>query len=162
MKLSNKNPSDYRECVGIILLNKNGKVFVGRRFDFSSESWQFPQGGVDEGENLKDAAKREMLEEIGTEDAEFLYESEKWYYYDIPTPLISTLWQGQYKGQRQKWFLFRFTGKDEQINIHTKTPEFQEWRWEDLTNIVDLAVAFKREVYKEVIEDFIPIIASIY
>lgn len=158
---ASKDPNDYRECVGIILLNKDGKVFVGRRYDFSSESWQLPQGGVDNGENLKDAALREMLEEIGTDNAEFLYESPKWYYYDIPMPLASTLWGGRYKGQRQKWFLFRFTGKDKDINIHTKHPEFQEWRWEDLPNIVDLAVPFKRDVYKEVIKDFAPIIAGL-
>ena len=144
----------YRSCVGIFLINDAKQVFGGRRIDSRAEAWQMPQGGIDAGETAIDACMREMAEEIGTSSAELLCEHSEWLYYDIPLPLADRLWHGQVKGQKQRWMALRFTGSDSDINIHTTTPEFCEWRWIAPTKLVDLAVPFKRDVYNDVLYAF--------
>lgn len=143
----------YRSGVGIMLINNNGQVFAGKRIDAKAEAWQMPQGGIDEGEEVLVAAFREMEEEIGTNKAELIYESEGWYDYDLPEDLVSKLWKGKFRGQRQKWFALRFTGVDADINIATKHPEFCEWRWVDMDKLPDLIVPFKRELYIAIISE---------
>ena len=146
----------YRPCVGIFLLNKDGLVFAGRRIDSRAEAWQMPQGGIDAGESPLQACMREMREEIGTNTAELVSQHDEWLYYDIPLPLADRLWQGQYKGQKQKWMALRFTGDDSDINIATEEPEFCEWKWLSPQDLVDLAVRFKRDVYQNVLAAFAP------
>ncbi len=145
-------PSDiaalpYRPGVGIALFNRANQVFVGQRLDNPGPAWQMPQGGIDEGESPLDAAWREMLEEIGTTQAELIGECEEWLYYDLPPELASKLWKGRYRGQRQKWFAFRFIGEDSEINIRTAHPEFSTWRWIALEEIAAVIVPFKRDLY---------------
>ena len=148
------NERPYRPCVGIFLLNNEGKVFAGRRIDSRAEAWQMPQGGIDAGESPLDACMREMREEIGTNAAEFVGQHDDWLYYDIPLPLADRLWQGRYKGQKQKWIALRFIGHDDDINIATDEPEFCEWKWLSPYDLVDLAVPFKRDVYQNVLTAF--------
>ena len=146
----------YRPCVGIFLLNNDGLVFAGRRIDSRAEAWQMPQGGIDAGESPLQACMREMREEIGTNTAELVSQHNEWLYYDIPLPLADRLWQGRYKGQKQKWMALRFTGDDSDINIATEEPEFCEWKWLSPHDLVDLAVPFKRDVYQNVLAVFAP------
>ncbi|MDC0476444.1 RNA pyrophosphohydrolase [Alphaproteobacteria bacterium] len=146
----------YRPCVGIFLLNNDGLVFAGRRIDSRAEAWQLPQGGIDAGESPLQACMREMREEIGTNTAELLSQHDDWLYYDIPLPLADRLWQGRYKGQKQKWMALHFTGDDSDINIATEEPEFCEWKWLSPHDLVDLAVPFKRDVYQNVLAAFAP------
>ena len=146
----------YRPCVDIFLLNNDGLVFAGRRIDSRAEAWQMPQGGIDAGESPLQACMREMREEIGTNTAELLSQHDDWLYYDIPLPLADRLWQGRYKGQKQKWMALRFTGDDAEINIATEEPEFCEWKWLSPHDLVDLAVPFKRDVYQNVLAAFAP------
>jgi len=148
----------YRPCVGIMLVNDGGKVFVGKRIDNTSEAWQMPQGGIDEGENVITACMREMGEETGTQKAELISEHPDWLNYDIPQDLSDRLWEGKYRGQKQKWMLLRFTGSDADINIQTEEPEFIEWRWASPDQLVDLAVPFKQDVYERVLAVFKPLI----
>ena len=144
----------YRPCVGIFLINNAKKIFSGRRIDGRAEAWQMPQGGIEPGENTIDACMREMGEEIGTSSAELLCEHNQWLYYNIPQPLADRLWHGQYKGQKQKWMALRFTGEDTDIDIDTAIPEFCEWQWLAPTELVNLAVPFKRDVYDKVLNTF--------
>lgn len=146
----------YRPCVGIFLLNNDGLVFAGRRIDSRAEAWQMPQGGIDAGESPLQACMREMREEIGTNTAELVSQHDDWLYYDIPLPLADRLWQGRYKGQKQKWMALRFTGDDSDINIATEEPEFCEWKWLSPHDLVDLAVPFKRDIYQNVLAAFAP------
>ena len=146
----------YRPCVGIFLLNNDGLVFAGRRIDSRAEAWQMPQGGIDAGESPLQACMREMREEIGTNTAELVSQHDDWLYYDIPLPLADRLWQGQYRGQKQKWMALRFTGDDSDINIATEEPEFCEWKWLSPHDLVDLAVPFKRDVYQNLLATFAP------
>ena len=146
----------YRPCVGIFLLNNDGLVFAGRRIDSRAEAWQMPQGGIDAGESPLQACMREMREEIGTNTAELVSQHNDWLYYDIPLPLADRLWQGRYKGQKQKWIALRFNGDDADINIATEEPEFCEWKWLSPHDLVDLAVPFKRDVYQNVLAAFAP------
>ena len=146
----------YRPCVGIFLLNNDGLVFAGRRIDSRAEAWQMPQGGIDAGESPLQACMREMREEIGTNTAELVSQHNDWLYYDIPLPLADRLWQGRYKGQKQKWIALRFNGDDADINIATEEPEFCEWKWLSPHDLVDLAVPFKRDVYQNVLAVFAP------
>ena len=146
----------YRPCVGIFLLNNDGLVFAGRRIDSRAEAWQMPQGGIDAGESPLQACMREMREEIGTNTAELVSQHDDWLYYDIPLPLADRLWQGRYKGQKQKWMALRFTGDDSDIKIATEEPEFCEWKWLSPHDLVDLAVPFKRDVYQNVLAAFAP------
>lgn len=152
------NERPYRPCVGIMLLNHVGMVFVGKRIDNVTEAWQMPQGGIDEGEDAITACMRELGEETGTQKAELIAEHPDWLNYDIPQPLSDKLWQGKYRGQKQKWMLLRFTGTDADINIQTEEPEFIEWRWAAPDQLIDIAVPFKRDVYARVLSVFSPLI----
>ena len=144
----------YRPCVGIMLLNDRGQVFVGRRIDQTAEAWQMPQGGIDAGEDPKDAALRELKEEIGTDRAEILAESREWLKYDLPANLIGKVWRGRYRGQTQKWFAMRFLGAEADIDIDTEHPEFQEWRWLAMDDLLQHIVPFKYDVYARVVAEF--------
>ncbi len=150
-----KPPTGYRPCVGIMLFNGKGQVFVAQRIDSPGPAWQMPQGGIDPGEAPSDAALRELEEEIGTANAEIAAELEEWISYDLPDHLIGKLWGGRYRGQSQKWFAMRFHGADSEIDLDTKHPEFSSWKWVDPDQLVDLAVPFKRHVYQRLIEAFV-------
>lgn len=141
----------YRPCVGIMLFNKSGEVFVGKRIDQTVEGWQMPQGGIDEGETPRQAALRELQEEVGTDNAEIIAEMEEWVTYDLPPHLIGVAFHGKYKGQRQKWFALRFTGENGDINLTAHEPEFSAFQWVSLENLPGLIVAFKRDTYRGVI-----------
>jgi len=144
----------YRPCVGVMLLNPEGLVFVGRRIDQTVEGWQMPQGGIDRGETPVQAALRELKEEIGTDDATPLREMEGWLDYDLPQHLLGVALKGRYRGQRQKWIAMRFTGKDSDIDIKTHEPEFAEWKWLAMEALPRLIVPFKRDTYLKVIDAF--------
>ena len=144
----------YRPSVGLMILNNNLEVFVGRRVDSKTEAWQMPQGGIDEGEIPKESVLREMAEEIGTNNAEIIAETKKWYHYDLPFYLISKLWNGRYRGQRQKWFLLKYLGKDEDIDINCHHPEFIAWQWVKIEELPQIIVPFKKNLYISVIEEF--------
>ena len=150
------HPEDlpYRPCVGVMLINSEGLVFVGRRIDQTVEGWQMPQGGIDLGESPVQAAKRELKEEIGTDKAELLREMDGWLDYDLPPHLIGVALKGRYRGQRQKWLAMRFTGKNSDIDVATDEPEFGEWKWLAMEALPRLIVPFKRDTYTKVIESF--------
>ena len=148
----------YRPGVGITLFNQKGQVFVAQRIDNPGPAWQMPQGGIDKGEEPLQAAWREMKEEIGTDRARYVGETRDWLQYDLPDDLIPLIWKGRFRGQRQKWFAFRFLGEDRDIDIDTKHPEFSSWRWAELEELPDLIVPFKRRLYEELVEEFAPLI----
>ena len=137
-----------RDGVGIIVLNKDNKVFVAKRIDNPKNFWQMPQGGVDKGENFLSAAYRELEEETSIKSVKLIKEIDKITTYLLPKNLLGVIWKGKYKGQKQKWFLMRFLGSDNEININTNKPEFLEWKWIDLDMITEVVVDFKLEVYK--------------
>ena len=139
-----------RSGVGIVVLNKENKVFVAKRIDNPKNFWQMPQGGVDEGEDFLKAAYRELEEETSIKNVELVKELDGTITYELPDRLLGLIWKGKYRGQKQKWFLMRFVGTDNEINIKTRHPEFLEWKWVELENITDLVVDFKLHVYKEV------------
>jgi putative (di)nucleoside polyphosphate hydrolase len=151
----------YRPGVGIMLVNTDGLVFVARRIDMPSDAWQMPQGGIDEGEDPRAAALRELEEETGTAKAEIVAESRDWLSYDLPPDLRGKLWKGRYRGQRQKWFLMRFTGADSDIDIATRHPEFSHWKWAPIDDLVGLIVPFKRGLYQAVVEEFRPLVETL-
>ena len=138
-----------RKGVGIVLLNKQNKVFVAKRIDNPKNFWQMPQGGVDNGENFLDAAYRELEEETSIKNVELIQEIEEEMTYELPNHLLGVIWRGKYKGQKQKWFLMRYLGSDNEINIKTNKPEFLEWKWIDLDMLTNVVVNFKLEVYKK-------------
>ena len=141
-----------RSGVGIVVLNKDNKVFVAKRIDNPKDFWQMPQGGVDKGEDFIAAAYRELEEETSIKNVELIKELDGFITYNLPDYLLGIIWKGKYRGQEQKWFLMRYLGKNNEINIKTKKPEFLEWKWVDLELITDLVVDFKLHVYEEVQE----------
>ena len=141
-----------RNGVGIVVLNKQNKVFVAKRIDNPKNFWQMPQGGVDEGENFLNAAYRELEEETSIKKVELIQELEGTITYELPDRLLGIIWKGKYRGQKQKWFLMRFNGEDNEINIKTKNPEFLDWKWIEIDQLTEVAVDFKLHVYKEVKE----------
>lgn len=144
----------YRLGVGMMLVNREGQVFAGKRIDTISEAWQMPQGGIDKGESPRDAALRELYEEVGLKNVEIIAESKDWFYYDLPTNLIDKVWHGKYIGQKQKWFLMKITSDDSHINIATAEPEFLDWKWVDKNHLPDLIVPFKRDLYNQILAEF--------
>ena len=144
--------------VGIVVLNKDNKVFVAKRIDNPKNYWQMPQGGVDEGENFYDAALRELEEETSIKNVTLIKEIEGYISYNLPDYLLGIIWKGKYKGQNQKWYIVRFEGIDKEININTKKPEFFEWKWINVNDLTKVVVHFKLDVYKKIqneIKDFI-------
>jgi putative (di)nucleoside polyphosphate hydrolase len=147
----------YRPCVGIMLINRKGRVWIGRRPATPDEEgagqwWQMPQGGIDAGEDPRAAAARELFEETGVRSIEFMAEAPEWYLYDLPAHLVGVSWGGRYRGQKQRWFAFRFLGDDREVDIAPEghKPEFEEWRWADIDEVTALIVPFKRRVYEDV------------
>ena len=147
-----------RNGVGIAVLNKENKIFVAKRIDNRKDFWQMPQGGVDDGEDFLTAAYRELKEETSISNVELIEEISGTTTYLLPDHLLGLIWKGKYKGQKQKWFLMRFLGNDNEVNIQTKKPEFNEWKWVDVNIITDLVVDFKLEVYRELKEKILKII----
>ena len=141
-----------RKGVGIVVLNKKNEIFVAKRIDNPKNFWQMPQGGVDEGEDLLAAAYRELKEETSISNVKLIKEIDSTLTYELPDNLLGIIWKGKYKGQKQKWFLMRYLGKDEDINIKTTNPEFLEWKWVDIDKITEIVVDFKLNVYKELKE----------
>ena len=146
----------YRPCAGVMLVNRDGKVFVGQRLDSTLEAWQMPQGGLDPGEDPKTAAVRELWEETGiaADKVELVAAAEEELYYDLPDDLIGRIWNGKWRGQRQTWFLFRFIGEDSDVNIATPHPEFRAWRWADPLELPGVIVEFKRALYEQLLDIF--------
>lgn len=163
-KIVDRESMPYRRCVGVMVLNQDGQVWVGRRVDSNNEGeargklWQMPQGGVDKGEDLLEAARRELQEESGITSVEQLGETRDWVVYDLPEQVLGIALKGKYRGQKQKWFAFRFAGQESEINVDEPMPgvkaEFDEWKWVDIETLPDLIVPFKRAAYQQVVESF--------
>ena len=149
MMASKKLP--LRLGVGAVVLNKKNQVFVGKRKDNPIDKWQMPQGGVNTGENLIDAMKRELHEETSIQNIKILNEIDGWFEYELPKNLLGKIWKGRYRGQKQKWFVVKFLGNDAEINLQTDKPEFIEWRWLDIENLPNVIVDFKRKVYEQLL-----------
>ena len=148
-----KQKLPMRIGVGIIVLNNNNQVFVGKRKDNPTNKWQMPQGGVDKGEDFIAAMKRELLEETNIKNVKILKELERIYQYELPKNLVGIIWKGKFRGQKQKWFITRFTGQDNEINLKTKHPEFIEWKWIEPEKLPEVIVDFKRDLYVELLKE---------
>ena len=159
MSKIDKSKLPYRPCVGIMLLNELGQVFVATRTD-NRNSWQMPQGGIDEGETPEVAALRELQEEIGTNNAVVLARTRGTLKYDLPDHMIGKVWKGRYRGQEQVWVVARYQGQDGDIDLDTEEPEFDNWKWVDAAELPTMIVPFKRPVYEAVLAEFAPVIAS--
>lgn len=143
----------YRPAVGMMILNAENKIFVGQRLDNKGPAWQMPQGGIGPHEDTDQAMLRELEEEIGTRNVEIIVKSKTWYKYDLPTEIAARLWNGKFKGQKQLWYILRFRGEDKDIDIDTYRPEFSAWKWVEKSELLELAIPFKRELYTTVLED---------
>jgi putative (di)nucleoside polyphosphate hydrolase len=154
----NRKVLPLRTGVGIVVLNSQNKVFVGKRIDNPFDKWQMPQGGVNSNEPLLQAMKRELLEETSIKNIEVLKEFDQWLEYELPENLIGKIWKGKYRGQKQKWFVVKFLGNDSEININTANAEFMEWKWVDIDLLPDLIVLFKKHVYEKVLVELKKII----
>ena len=149
-----------RKGVGIILLNQHNKIFVAKRIDNPKDFWQMPQGGIDEGEDFLNAAKRELFEETSIKSVNILKEIEGFTSYELPDYLLGIIWKGKFKGQQQKWFIMRFIGNEKEINIKTKKPEFLEWKWINIDNLTNVVVHFKLGVYQKLQKELLNFISS--
>lgn len=152
-----KKDLPYRLGVGLVLFNDQGLVFAAKRIDTELDAWQMPQGGIDKGEEPQTAALRELEEEIGTAKAEIIAETSDWLTYDLPEEIVGKVWKGKYRGQKQKWYALRFLGNDADINIATEHPEFSAWKWMPLAEVVEKIVPFKRDIYRAVAAEFMPL-----
>ena len=150
--MENKKDLPLRLGVGIVLLNHENKVFVGKRIDNPKDFWQMPQGGIDQNENFLQAAKRELEEETSIKKVKILKELDEWFVYNLPRDLLGKIWRGKYRGQKQKWFVMKFLGKNEEINIKTEKPEFLEWKWIEPNDLPKVVVHFKLDIYKKLSE----------
>ena len=151
--MHNNKQLPLRIGVGIILLNHESKVFVGKRIDNPKNFWQMPQGGINQNENFLQAAKRELEEETGIKSVELVKELNGWLGYDLPENLLGKVLEGKYRGQKQKWFIMKFVGKDNEINVKTKNPEFLDWKWIEVSKLPSIAVSFKIDLYKKLKEE---------
>ena len=153
---TDKQNLPYRPAAGVMLINREGKVFVAQRLDSTLEAWQMPQGGLDEGEDPESGALRELEEETGIkrEHVEILARTDGELTYDLPDDLVGKLWKGRWRGQRQTWFLCRFTGSDDDVNIETEHPEFRAWKWAEPQELPAMIVPFKRKLYEDVLTAF--------
>ena len=151
--MKNRKELPLRIGVGIALLNHENKVFVGRRIDNPANSWQMPQGGVDKNEDFLQAAKRELEEETSIRSVTVIKELSEWLTYDLPKNLLGKLWKGKYRGQKQKWFIMKFLGENDEINIKTKKPEFLDWKWIQPSVLPNIAVDFKVNIYKKMVKE---------
>jgi len=142
-----------RTGVGIVVLNKKNEIFVGKRKDNPGDKWQMPQGGVDEGEDYVTAMKRELLEETGIKNIEIIKEINKIYHYELPDNLVGIIWKGKYRGQKQKWFITRFLGKEKEINLNTKHAEFIDWKWIQPNLLPEVIVDFKKDLYLNLLKE---------
>ena len=148
--MKKKDEIPLRIGVGIALLNDSNEVFVGKRIDNPEDFWQMPQGGVDKNENFLDAAKRELEEETSIKNVKLIKEIKDWLIYELPKDLLGKIWKGKYRGQKQKWFIMKFLGNNNEIDINTKKPEFLDWKWIDPSQLPEVAVNFKINIYKKI------------
>ena len=153
MSLNKFKNLPLRLGVGIVLLNSDNKVFVGKRVDNPANFWQMPQGGVDKNESLLCAANRELKEETSIESVKLIKEISNWLSYELPKNLLGKIWKGKYRGQKQKWFIMKFVGNEEELNIKTKNAEFKEWKWIDANQLINVVVSFKLGVYKSIVKE---------
>ncbi len=153
MSLNKSKNLPLRLGVGVVLLNSDNKVFVGKRIDNPVNIWQMPQGGVNDNENLLCAANRELKEETGVESIKLIKEIDNWLTYELPKNLLGKIWKGKYRGQKQKWFIMRFVGNEEEINIKMKNAEFKEWKWIDVNQLLNVVIDFKLDVYKSIVKE---------
>ena len=151
--MNNNKQLPLRIGVGIILLNHENKIFVGKRIDNPKNFWQMPQGGINQNENFLQAAKRELEEETGIKSVELVKELNGWLEYDLPENLLGKVLEGKYRGQKQKWFIMKFVGKNNEINVKTKNPEFLDWKWIEVSKLPSIAVSFKVDLYKKLKEE---------
>tara|TARA_B100000029_G_scaffold412184_1_gene414776 strand:- start:304 stop:780 length:477 start_codon:yes stop_codon:yes gene_type:complete len=148
--MNEKKQLPLRIGVGIILLNQENKIWVGKRIDNPKNFWQMPQGGVDENEDFLQAAKRELEEETGIKSVKLIKELNDWFIYELPKDLLGKVLEGKYRGQKQKWFIMKFIGKDDEINVNTKKPEFFDWKWIKISELASIAISFKVNIYQKI------------